>query len=153
MLAIQGNLLESDERVIAHGCNTWGLMGAGFALQVKRKYPFVHECYETECHEKRFVAGSALPVWFDQRIIFNLGTQIKPGAEAKEWFITLAFANMAERCSRLGIDRVAIPAIGCGIGGLVWADVERAIEAGMANARARGAAPEVVLYQFDPITL
>ncbi len=38
MKIINGNLLEVKKGIIAHQCNCKGVMGAGIALQIKKKW-------------------------------------------------------------------------------------------------------------------
>lgn len=143
---VVGDLLESGEAVIAHGCNTQGMMGAGIALAVASKYPEVERTYRVLCRLGEFQVGTAQEVEMpDQGVtVFNLGTQEFPGRNATYWAVMLSFGNMFERCRKVGIKRVAIPRIGCGIGGLEWDAVEWMIN-GIINEWVRDA-PEVVVY-------
>lgn len=131
----KGDLLESEELVIAHGCNTYGVMGAGIAGQISKRYPSMFRAYKAACLGGEFVLGSAQflerePSRFHPEYIFNLGTQWSPGPNATLWGVFLSFANMVERSrgASVAINRVAIPRIGCGIGGLTWDEVEPTIE-------------------------
>jgi O-acetyl-ADP-ribose deacetylase (regulator of RNase III) len=140
----KGDLLASDEAVLAHGCNTHGVMGAGIAAQFSVRYPQMQAEYSKLCSQKHFVPGSAMR-WDElgiglvpQRIIFNLATQDRPGPHARCEWVYLSFRNMAEQMMALRLDRVAIPKIGCGIGGLDWdrrgfEDVRTSIELAMSD--------------------
>ena len=123
--------LNSQEPEIAHGCNTVGLMGAGIAGVIAKQYPLVLEQYFARCKRREFHLGSALPISVMEnhayRTVWNLGTQVNPGREATIWGVMLSFGNMLEQMKAWGIDRVAIPRIGCGIGGLKWEAVEQTI--------------------------
>lgn len=147
-----GDLIKSDEPVIAHGCNTKGAMGAGIAKQVAQTYPDVEIFYRKSCHDHNFPLGSVQPIWTRQkgveRLVINLATQIRPGADASAWGIFLAFSNLAEQCNVLDIPRVAIPRIGAGIGGLSWSrDVVPAIY----EAMSRTTRPlDIVVYDLEP---
>jgi O-acetyl-ADP-ribose deacetylase (regulator of RNase III) len=147
-----GDLLKSGEPVIAHGCNTHGVMGAGIAKQVAFMYPDAYQQYRKACHNRSFRVGSSQYIWVrnhgNERILFNLGTQEHPGADATAWGIFLSFANLAESCYRLNIPVVAIPRIGAGIGGLGWqTDVVPAIE----EAMDRATRPvNITVYDFTP---
>lgn len=130
------DLLTAGPPVIAHGCNTRGAMGAGIAAQVAQRYPLARDQYAAACRRNEFIIGQAQLVHVldatcvkTDRVIFNLGTQRNPGADATYWAVFLSFANMAEQCAVLGIDLVGIPRIGCGIGGLQWDRVADRIEA------------------------
>ena len=59
----RGNLLANvkDPNVfIAHGCNCRGVMGSGFALQVKMMYPKVYERYLDAYEKERLFLGSIM---------------------------------------------------------------------------------------------
>lgn len=47
----QGNLLDIKEGIIAHGCNTQGVMGSGVARAVKAKYPDAYYSYLDHLNE------------------------------------------------------------------------------------------------------
>jgi O-acetyl-ADP-ribose deacetylase (regulator of RNase III) len=116
-----GDLLQAEEVVIAHGCNTHGVMGAGVAKLVRQKYPLAYAAYREACLGNVFSLGSAQAIFPEQgRIVYNLATQKAPGPDATSWGIFLAFANMGEDMINLDQYVVAIPRIGAGIGGLQW---------------------------------
>ena len=143
---VVGDLLESGEAVIAHGCNTQGFMGAGIAKAVADKYPEAERTYRVLCRYGDFIVGTAQKVEMPEEgvIVFNLGTQEFPGRNATYWAVMLSVGNMFERCRKDGIKRVAIPRIGCGIGGLEWPTVEWLIN-GIIEEWVHQA-PEVVVY-------
>ncbi len=39
VIEVQGDLLESDCQIIAHGCNAFHTMGSGIARTIRTKYP------------------------------------------------------------------------------------------------------------------
>lgn len=133
-----GDLLASDEPVIAHGCNTCGVMGAGIAAQVRAQHRLAYEQYRDACLNGAFPLGAAQPVYvpYDNasRIVYNLGTQRLPGPDATPWGIFLAFANLGEDLALRDRYSVAIPRIGAGIGSLDWdTEVLPAIEEAQAR--------------------
>lgn len=148
---LHGDLIRSDERVLAHGCNTRGIMGAGIAAQMAETYPLVLHTNQRDVKAGLFVPGTAqLVVAKPGRVIFNLATQDDPGPRARLAWVELAFRNMAEKCVHDGIQRVAIPQIGCGLGGLVWPDVEAIIHEALADVRVRGNTLDVICYLYQP---
>jgi O-acetyl-ADP-ribose deacetylase (regulator of RNase III) len=148
---LYGNLLESDEKVIAHGCNCLGIMGAGVAAQIAKKHPLVWHANERDVKAHLFPPGAAQLVIVNPSLsVFNLATQETPGPCAKLEYVYLAFRNMAEKCAQQGIDRVAIPEIGCGLGGLYWDQVETMIQKAIFWIEARGHQLEIVRYVFKP---
>lgn len=128
---VQGDLIKSDEKFIAHGCNTWGVMGAGIALTIADTYPHVAAAYRTACAAHRFRLGEAqfveVPHWHgseDYRFVVNMATQDEPGPHARYGAVMQAFNKTMYSMSMWKQNRLAIPKIGCGIGGLEWTAVE-----------------------------
>lgn len=113
----------------AHGCNCCKQMGAGIAWQIKHKYPTVYALDQLSdsvlgdysvCHMPH---GNA---WF------NLYTQPIPGPYASIEAIKKCFQKLNEHYIISNKDEsdfkgLYIPLIGCGLGGLVWKNVEKAI--------------------------
>jgi O-acetyl-ADP-ribose deacetylase (regulator of RNase III) len=146
-----GDLIRSDELVIAHGCNTQGVMGAGIASQIANAYPLVLNENKRAVAKRLFVPGAAqLVICNPKRSVFNLATQDAPGPHARYEWVYLAFRNMAERCALENITRVGIPEIGCGLGGLNWPGVEEEIALALAWIEARGHKLEIVRYVYKP---
>jgi O-acetyl-ADP-ribose deacetylase (regulator of RNase III) len=55
VILLDQNLFDSNisKKVIAHGCNAQGVMGSGFALQLKKLYPDAYSDYVLYCSERR----------------------------------------------------------------------------------------------------
>jgi O-acetyl-ADP-ribose deacetylase (regulator of RNase III) len=131
MREIQGDLFTSDAPAIGHGVNCRGVMGAGIAVAFREKYPAMYRHYRKMCDAGELQPGgifawSARPdegPW-----VYNIASQDEPGANATyEWLdqgLRSAVANMVA----WGQDRIAIPRIGCGIGGLDWLMVADVID-------------------------
>lgn len=124
---IEGDLFASDSRGLAHGCNTRGVMGAGIALEFAHRYPGMYAFYQRQCQRGGFTLGRVLP-WFthNNKTIFNLATQDLPGPHADLNALRTSVTTMLKLAEgeHFEIDRIALPRIGCGIGGLDWNDVE-----------------------------
>ena len=123
-----GDILSVQSGIIVHGCNAQGMMGAGLALQVRRKYPGCFDRYQIE-HERfdRLDLGSV--VWYrvhDDLWIANAITQKRCGAYANLVAIGKCFDLIATHAEATGL-HVHYPRIGCGIGGLSWSDVQPVI--------------------------
>jgi len=156
---IEGDLLNSGEFVIAHGCNCRGVMGAGVAGQIARRWPHVLEENRRMVRHLNFYPGVVQPAstafaWShpsrgEPLTVMNMATQEDPGPNAKYDYVDLAFRNLAELCVVTNIDRVAIPQIGCGIGGLQWKIVEDVIEEAIGYTHNRHKL-EIVCYVYTP---
>jgi len=126
MLKIKyGDVFTTDANIVAHGCNCLGFMGAGIALQVKNRMPEVFKQYKELCDSGNFNLGDCQIVGVDsgERFIANLATQHSTGANADKLAIEHALRTLIEESKKMGINTIAIPEIGCGIGGLESSDL------------------------------
>ena len=118
--------MEDQVDAYAHGCNVQGLMGAGIALQFRGKYPSMHESYKQLCKNHNYTGDlcGKLFLWnASEPRIYNLFTQKHPGRHAKYEYVRSAFELMFESMMGNDLTSVAMPLIGCGIGGLKWTQV------------------------------
>lgn len=132
-----GDLLTSDEAVIAHGCNASGYaFGAGVAGQIRRRFPEAYFAYTRAHQEKPLRLGEV--VWASRTekpfLIGNLITQQNFGHGKQyvsyeamaECFRTLdAFARLTHSgeidFADIGaVWEIGLPLIGCGLGGGKW---------------------------------
>lgn len=111
----------------AHGVNLSGAMGAGIALQMKRKFWSMHHVYLEECHRGLHKLGSVmrwdtntpLPGKAGQpEYIFNLFTQQYPGPCADLYAVGDALYECMRQCQHLDVTTLGLPLIGTGLGGL-----------------------------------
>lgn len=125
MIHRSGDLFSTERINIGHGVNCRGVMGAGIALQFKSTYPEMFMQYKELCSRGLLVPGSVhtFPT-VDGKNIFNLATQSIPGPYATLEAILLSTAQAAMVIRTLPDPTLAIPKIGCGIGGLNWPEVE-----------------------------
>lgn len=138
MIEKHGDLFDSDAAYIGHGVNCCGVMGAGIAKAFREKYPHNYANYKAACEAGRLLPGGfmVVPERRDDGslvLITNLASQDKPGADASyNWLFgsLYSFAAKAAEPNRLRLygGRIAIPEIGCGIGGLEWPKVKQVIE-------------------------
>lgn len=112
----------------AHGCNCAGAMGKGIALTFREKYPQMYDTYRSLCRKGLFQPGSVYEYYTGKGYVFNLGTQISWRTGATLPFIRKALHNMVSFALNNNVRKIAMPAIGAGLGGLRWDDVKRIIE-------------------------
>ena len=124
MIKRLGDLFTTDAPAIGHGVNCQGVMGAGVAKIFRDKYPKNYQAYKTACDLKFLRAGETFVYHENDIYIFNIASQDQPGADAQYKHVLRAGVDAAHQATNMGIDRVAIPMIGCGIGGLEWDMVE-----------------------------
>lgn len=116
----EGDLFTCGIPAIAHGVNCQGRMGSGIAVQFRLRWPHMYEAYRRRCLKHGgLVPGDVMPWEYDGGVVFNLATQPVPGPSAQTWMITAAIGRMITGAAYdFGLKQVAIPEIGCGLGGL-----------------------------------
>jgi len=110
-----------------HGCNCAGGMGAGIAIEFKRRWPRMFEEYTARCLDGRFGLGDVFPWTEGEHTIFNLGTQEHWKKKAQIPALVRSLEKMCELASHAGIARVGLPRIGAGLGGLDWTRVKKVL--------------------------
>lgn len=123
----RGDLFGSDIKVLAHGCNCAGAMGAGIALQFKRRFPAMYNDYRDACKTGVFQPGDIIVWEEDGYTIYNLGTEAHWKTRARLKWVRESVQNMIKDAQAAGITEIAMPRIGAGLGGLEWADVEEVL--------------------------
>jgi O-acetyl-ADP-ribose deacetylase (regulator of RNase III) len=112
----------------AHGCNCAGAMGAGVAVEFKRRWPRMFDEYAARCADGRFGLGDVF-VWNEgEETVFNLGTQAHWKEKARIPALVKSLGRMVELAELAGIERVGLPRIGAGLGGLDWPRVKKVLQ-------------------------
>lgn len=120
---VSGDLFQSDAQTIGHGCNSRGRMGAGIAVEFKRRYPVMFQEYRRRCHKSEFRPGVVYLYKDAAPWVLNLATQDSSYGATLE-YVELCLRNFAEHYEEWGVTSLALPRIGAGLGGLDWDDVK-----------------------------
>lgn len=127
MIEKHGNLFDTTAKHIGHGVNVYGMMGAGIAKEFKSRFPRNFDRYHAACMKGSLTPGGILITHENDVYVHNIASQDRPGRHAQyNWLVDglIRSASFAESSSERV---VAIPEIGCGIGGLDWDAVEEMI--------------------------
>ena len=118
---VKGDLTNATERYIAHGCNAQGVMGSGVALAIRNKWPKAYIDYVRYIKDGGTLGGSIVSV-NDDKYIINLITQEFFGNDGKRYASPPAIMkSLVDTIWDYNISgTIAIPEIGCGLGGLNW---------------------------------
>jgi O-acetyl-ADP-ribose deacetylase (regulator of RNase III) len=129
---VHGNLLEAKVDALVNAVNTVGVMGKGIALQFRITFPDNFVAYKRECTAGNLELG--------QMFVYQTGSASKPYyiinfPTKKHWvnksrieFVRNGLGSLVAEIQKLKIGSVAIPALGCGCGGLSWQKVRGLIE-------------------------
>lgn len=143
-----GNLLSADVEALVNTVNTVGVMGKGIALQFKQAFPENFKAYERACKEGKVVPGRMFV--FDRhslvnpRFIVNFPTKRHWKGNARLSDVEAGLSDLVRVIDELGIRSIAVPPLGCGLGGLDWDDVRPRIVAAL------GAIPGLRVLLYAP---
>ena len=145
----KGNLLEARVEALVNTVNTVGVMGKGIALQFKEAFPAMFRDYAMACKAGDVRLGKMHVFDLgglagDRRWIINFPTKGHWRERSRLTDIEAGLEDLVDTVRRLGIRSIAIPPLGCGNGGLNWADVRPRIEAAFTNL------PDVNVLLFEP---
>lgn len=123
---INDDLLKTHCNLIIHGCNAQRVMGSGVAKTLKYKYPEIF--YEYVKKDKLELGDVIFVKTYDNKIIGNCITQKYYGYDKNKVYVSYeaiekAIKNVNDYCVKNNIKDVAMPLIGCGLGGGNWKDV------------------------------
>ena len=120
---IQGNIFDSGCQALVNPVNCVGVMGKGLALQFKHRFPANFEAYRDACSRHAVRPGRCLV--FDTgsdptRFVVNFPTKRHWRDRSRIEDIAAGLDDLAGILHRGAISSVAIPPLGCGLGGLPW---------------------------------
>ena len=120
-------------------------MGKGIALQFKKAFPAYFKSYEQACKRKEVVLGKMFvfdngqltrPCW-----IVNFPTKGHWRSRSRISDLKAGLDDLRAVTVGLKVTSIALPPLGCGNGGLNWADVRPLIE-----DKLQGLGTEVHIY-------
>lgn len=145
---IKGDLFSTKIKTIVHGCNAQGVMGSGVAKIIKERYPKAFDRYRKQYEQFNHLnMGHVIPVPCGDRvndpdnykIVVNAITQDFYGRDGSRYVSYDAVAECMKTINRFfevyGIDEVAMPQIGAGLGGGDWNVIAAIIESELKNVK------------------
>lgn len=122
---------KKDKRIIIHQVNCKGVMGAGFAKQVKDKYPQLFKDYRERCMMFDYTELLGTNYYYEDEniIIVNMFSQNNYGTETRQTNYE-AMATCLDKIRKMYPTQtiVAPYRIGCGLGGGDWNIVSKLLE-------------------------
>lgn len=138
----EGDMFFSHMQTLTISVNTVGVMGKGLASRAKYQFPDVYVFYQDLCRSKQLRMGR--PYLYKREV--SLDRQLAddsvplPEFNASKWFLLFPTKRHWRERSDIGhideglqwvvnhykvegIQSLAVPALGCGLGGLDWRDV------------------------------
>ena len=128
------NILESNAQVLVNPVNCVGVMGKGLALQFKNKFPDYFKDYKYRCSKgggSKVKLGRVNPYFLDKdsnKWLVSFPTKYHWRDKSEISSIQSGLIGLRNFCVNFKVMSVAIPKLGCGLGGLDWNDVKPLIE-------------------------
>lgn len=144
----KGDILKADAEALVNTVNCVGVMGRGIALQFRKAYPENYTAYKNMCDRKQLQPGKMhifnLNRLYNPRYVINFPTKRHWKGKSRMDDIEVGLQTLVEEVRKRNIHSIAIPPLGCGLGGLKWEDVRSRIE------KAFRVIPEVRIILYEP---
>lgn len=116
------DIFESPAQTLVCPCNVIGAMGKGLALQFKERVPGLYTRYRQLCHKGKFTVDQLWrypwPESDKQVLCFPTKWHWKNPSRLGD--VTRNLRKLVELHEQFGITSLAIPPVGCGLGGLSY---------------------------------
>jgi len=143
-----GDILASNAEALVNTVNCVGIMGRGIALQFKKKFPANFKAYAAACEREDVQPGQMFVFstgWLTgPKYIINFPTKRHWRGDSRLEDIESGLAALRNVILERGIQSIAVPPLGSGLGGLNWREVRPLIE------RELGTLDRVRIEVFEP---
>lgn len=143
-----GDIFKEEADAIVNTVNCVGVMGRGIALQFKKRFPENFKVYEAACKHKEVVPGKMFVhetgSLIGPKYVINFPTKRHWRGASRMEDIESGLQDLAAVIANLNIKSIALPPLGCGLGGLDWNEVRGHIESALSQL------PEVKVIVFEP---
>ena len=127
-----GDLLAEEAEALVNTVNCVGVMGKGIALDFKKTYPSNFRDYAAACKRGEIQPGHMHIFETNNLVnphyIVNFPTKRHWRDPSRIMDIDSGLSDLARVIADCKIESIALPALGCGLGGLNWLDVKPLIE-------------------------
>lgn len=128
LICKEGDIFEQQVEAIVNPVNCVGVMGKGLALEFKKRYPKNFLDYKIHCDCNRLDEGLLHVYRENGMIIVNFPTKYHWRDKSNLSTIVTGLINLRIWIIENNIQSIAIPKLGCGLGGLSWDNVFVQIE-------------------------
>lgn len=141
---VRGDIFDIPADIRVNTVNCVGVMGAGVALAFKQRYPEMFKDYQEDCKNGRVRPGK-MHVWksLTGDWVINFPTKRDWREPSRYEDIDAGLDDLRSYLDSVGPVTVALPALGCGNGGLDWKRVSVMIREKLDGVNAH-------VYVFEP---
>ena len=138
---VTGNLLDANVDALVNTVNTKGVMGKGVALQFRRAFPVNYSAYRAACEAGEVRLGRMFVVETGRlehpRLIINFPTKGHWKSRSRLADIDAGLRDLRRVLQEYDVESLAMPPLGCGLGGLSWSEVRPRIDAALSELPVR----------------
>jgi O-acetyl-ADP-ribose deacetylase (regulator of RNase III) len=133
------NLFEAKAEALVNTINRIGVMGKGIAWQFKQKFPADYfNAYKLACQNGELAIGNVQVYELknartNPHHIINFPTKRHWREQSRIADIERGLQSLVKAVELYGINSIAMPALGCGLGGLDYTEVKPLIEKAFAS--------------------
>ncbi|WKT81551.1 MULTISPECIES: DarT ssDNA thymidine ADP-ribosyltransferase family protein [unclassified Thermosynechococcus] len=139
---VDGDMFFSQMQTLTISVNTVGVMGKGLASRAKYQFPDMYVVYQDVCKKKQLTMGKPYLYKREASLDSDLADEplSLPNLNANKWFLLFPTKTHWKQSSDItgierglqwlvdsyqaeGIQSLAVPALGCGLGGLDWREI------------------------------
>jgi O-acetyl-ADP-ribose deacetylase (regulator of RNase III) len=139
---VDGDMFFSQMQTLTVSVNTVGVMGKGLASRAKYQFPDMYVVYQDVCKNKMLVMGKPYLYKREASLDEDLADEpfSLPNLNANKWFLLFPTKEhwkegsdpkgietglqwLLENYKTEGVQSIAMPALGCGLGGLEWSEM------------------------------
>jgi len=145
---VKGDVLKADAEALVNTVNCVGVMGRGIALQFRKAFPENFKAYKSICDRKQLQPGMVfvydLNRFENPKYVINFPTKRHWKGKSQIEYVEAGLEALVQEVRNRSIKSIAIPPLGCGLGGLDWVQVRQMIE------RTLAALPNVKVLLYEP---
>jgi len=137
------DILSQKTDAIVSTANCVGIMGKGVAKSIKEKYPWCYQPYKDACRKGILKPGGIFTTTLktypeiEYPTIIHVATKDHWRGKSKLEWVEIGITNLSNYLRNYKITSMAIPRLGCGLGGLEWEDVKPLLYLHLENINCR----------------
>lgn len=132
---VSGDLFASGAQTLVNAVNCHGVMGAGIARAFRDRWPFMYADYQRLCASGGLRLGEPV-LW--RPMHRESGPQVVLFPTKDHWrdssditAVRDGLAYLVDHLAAWRVESLALPALGCGLGGLAWSEVQPVMTAAL----------------------
>lgn len=138
------SIINSNAEALVNTVNCEGVMGKGVALLFKNNFPDNYFYYRDACRKGQVRIGEMFVQQEKEKWIINFPTKTTWRLPSEYDYVKQGLISLSNTLHWINVNSIAIPALGCGNGGLDWKIVKPMILEMLENH------PKIKATIYDP---